>query len=263
MSTQITYTSTITVPVYVGWKCEKCGQTNISFGTIACKRFKTTSSWRSSIQKETKEAVSKQAQNEWLDEAFTLINKPDDSWSAIYNNLHLENANCTNCRKRPRWDRSPKLLPFIGLIIMAIIICGLVALASPKSVVGWLLLAVSIGLLVWIFIGETVYIKRMEKLPKEFSPVIGSTNLELSAYAEAQNETIPSQDEVIQTLNNYGMNSSLNNTDDSATVEEKCHNGAMPSVVETVYYCRKCGAKLPDGSDFCNKCGMRQIRETL
>lgn len=54
MSTRTTYTSTISVPTYASWKCEKCGEINFSAGIIRCSRQASTSSFRNSKHEEAK-----------------------------------------------------------------------------------------------------------------------------------------------------------------------------------------------------------------
>jgi len=45
------------------------------------------------------------------------------------------------------------------------------------------------------------------------------------------------------------------------------HNNISPkaAVLKTkkVLFCRKCGTKLLDDSDFCHKCGLRIIKENI
>ena len=237
MGSRTVYTSTISVPVYASWKCEECGEINLATGVIVCKREESSSSWSSTKQQQAEETASKKARTEWVEEAYKIITDPNHSGSLMYNNLHLQNTNCTKCNKKPRWNKNVKFLPIFGLVFMTAIISGIAAFAILTSVLAWLIFISSVGFIVWGIAREEVYKKMMVKLPKGCTPIIGSLNAELIEYANQRGKKIPNPDECIEIVKGFANISSA----------EK------PS--ESCVFCRKCGAKLASDSTFCHKCG--------
>ena len=203
MASKTVYTSTITVPVYASWKCEECGEVNFATGVIICKRQESSSSWRSSKQKEAEERAAAQVRAEWAGDAFKIISNPNNNGSAMYSNFYLQNTKCTKCGKKPHWNKNVKFLPLVGLCIPVTLISGIVAFATLTSVAAWLIFLASAGFFAWGIAREEVYKKMMLKLPKKYTPVIGSLNAELIKYAEVLGKTIPAPDECIATVKAY------------------------------------------------------------
>ena len=257
MGSRTVYTSTITVPVYASWKCEECGEVNFATGVIVCKRQESSSSWRSSKQKEAEERAAAQARAEWAGDAFKIISDPNHSGSAMYSNLLLQNTKCTKCGKKPRWNKNVKFLPLVALCMPVALISGIAAFATLTSVAAWLIFLASGGFIAWGIAREEVYKKMMPKLPKKYTPVIGSLNEELIAYAGARGKKIPNPDECIATVKGYDQIPS------SATPEVKSVAESSVSKNTTTAqanFCRKCGAQLQADSGFCHKCGTEVVK---
>lgn len=243
MGSKTVYTSSVSVPIYASWKCEHCGEVNFATGAIVCQRQESTSSWRSSKQREVKERVANLVEAEWAGEAYEIISDPNHNGSAMYSKFFLENTNCTNCGKKPRWDKHAKFLSLLGLCVPAGIISGIAAFSMLTSIGAWLIFLACVAFIVWGVAREEVYKKMMPKLPTKYTPVIGSQNAELIAYADELGETIPSPDKCIAIVKGY---------DHAGTVSTPTVQPAVQS-----NFCRMCGARLPAHSDICHLCGKK------
>ncbi len=203
MDKKITYISTVTVPVYASWKCEKCGAVNFATGVITCKREESSKSWFTSIQNEAEERAAAQAKAEWTRDAFRIINNPNCKGAVMYENFFLQNTKCVGCGKKPRWNKNLKFLPLFALCMPVALFSGLAAFALMTSVTAWLIFLASVGFIAWSIIRETVYSRMMIDFPKKYTPVIGSLNAELIEYAKALGSAIPTPDECIATVKGY------------------------------------------------------------
>jgi len=174
------------------------------------------------------------------------------------NDLFLQNTNCTNCGKKPKWDRDMMYLSWGGLCFMPAIISGIAALMMGTSLVAWLIFAAFLAVVVTAFISEPRYKKMMKNLPKEYTPVIGSLNDELIKHASSWGKTIPNPDECIATVANYKQvtNSSTPYFQASVSNVAPMNNTAVQS-----NFCRKCGTQLQPDSDFCHRCGTGIIKQ--
>ena len=257
MASRTVYTSTITVPVYASWKCEECGEVNFATGVIVCKRQESSSSLRSSKQREAEERAAAQARAEWAGDAFKIISDPNNSGSAMYSNFYLQNTKCTKCGKKPRWNKNVKFLPLVGLCMPVALISGIAAFATLTSVAAWLIFLASAGFIAWGIAREEVYKKMMPKLPKKYTPVIGSLNEELIAYAGALGKTIPNPDECIATVKGYDQIATPA-TPKVQPVAESSSSEYTTTVQSN--FCRKCGAQLQADSGFCHKCGTEIVK---
>ena len=255
MGSRTTYTSTITVPVYASWKCEHCGEINFAAGNIVCKRQETTSSWRNSKHEEAKARAHDLAQAEWAGEAYKVITDPNNSASELYSNVFLQNTRCTKCRKKPRWEMHMKFVSLLGFAMITAIISLLCVLGSPTSIGAWLAFLCSAGFITWGIVRENWYKKMMPNFPKQYTPVIGSLNVELAEYAAQRGKSIPTPDECVEIVRNYGRPPVVEKTP-TQMVEEAAEPNAA-----TAGFCRKCGTQLQAGSDFCHKCGTEIIKQ--
>lgn len=257
MASKITYTSTITVPVYASWNCEKCGEANFATGTIVCKRQESTGSYRLSRQEEAKESAATKVKEEWTGDAFKIISDPNHSGTEMYYNFYLQDTNCTKCGKRPRWSKNEKFLPLVSMCMVLALISGIVAFTTMTSVVAWLVLLASVGVIAWYLLREVVYTNMMPNLPKIYTPVIGSLNAELIEYAEAHGKTIPTPDECIAAVKSYTETVNTAAPEGQLAIESKI---LVNDTIASPGFCRKCGAKLQADSSFCHKCGTKTAK---
>ena len=254
MGSRTTYTSTITVPVYASWKCEHCGEINFAAGNIVCKRQESTSSWRNSKHEEAKARAHDLAQAEWVGEAYKVITDPNNSASELYSDVFLQNTRCTKCRKKPRWEMHMKFVPLLGLAMPTALISGLFLFGTPTSIGLWLTFLCSAGFITWGIVRENWYKKMMPNFPKQYTPVIGSLNAELAEYATQRGKSIPTPDECVEIVRNYGKPPVVKKAP-PYVVEKPAESDA-----EVASFCRKCGTPLQAGSEFCHKCGTEVIK---
>lgn len=243
MATRTTYTSSIRVPIYASWKCTKCDGINFSYGSILCQRQTSTSSMRSSKQREAKEKASNLVQSAWAENALGIIFHPKTYAQNIRSDLTIENTNCTKCGKKAKWDKGMWYSTFSSLALLPMIISGIVSFSMMKSIIAWLVFAILFGVFVYGFISEISYKKMVKNLPEEYLPVIGSLNEELISYAAEKGKKIPSPEETIEIVNHFNSIQSQNSTN-------KNQYG----------FCRRCGTPLLANSGFCHKCGEKIIK---
>ena len=94
----------------------------------------------------------------------------------------------------------------------------------------------------------------MPNFPKQYTPVIGSLNAELAEYATQRGKAIPTPDECVEIVRNYGKPPVVEKTP-PYVVEKPAESDA-----EVTSFCRKCGTPLQAGSEFCHKCGTGVIK---
>ncbi len=238
------YTSTIKVPVYASWKCENCQEVNFATGQIICKRTEGNTSWFPSDIRAAQKLASERTHSEWLSIATKIIVYPNHNGSTMYKHFFLHNSKCTKCRKKPWWNKGPKLLPLVAVSIPVSIISGISAVLNLMSVTPWLVFLASIGVIIWAIGRKLAYPKKMLQLPKEYTPVIGSFNPSLITVATGIDKTMPTPDECIAAVRGY--NQKTEEVQPVASVENR---GFAP-----VNYCRQCGTKLKANMIFCHKC---------
>ena len=205
MATRITYTSTIRVPIYASWKCSKCNEINFSLGNIKCESQATTNSWRRAKQDDARNKASSMAQTDWKGHALQIICNPRNNAQNMRGDLFLNKTKCTNCRTKPKWDKGTGYLIISSLAIIPTIISGLIAFILLRSFVAWLIFAISLGAFVYGIVTEKAFIKTIANLPQEYMPVIGSLNEELIDYAKRYGKTVPTPDDTVKMVGNYGV----------------------------------------------------------
>lgn len=259
MASRTIYTSTVTVPVYASWICEHCGEINFSEGEIVCRRVKSTSSWSNSKREEVKSKSYELALAEWTENAYKIMTDPQHNAMSMRSDLFLQNTNCTKCEKKPSWDKDMKYLSWYALSIMFAIISGIVAVFMKTSIVAWLVFLAFLGGIIYGIVTEKQYKKAMGRLPKKYTPVIGSLNEELIAYARHLGGNVPSPDECIEIVSRY-RKSYMATIISTPSVEKNVVTSADGDNIEAVVFCRKCGMQLQVDSNFCHKCGTEVIR---
>ena len=147
-----------------------------------------------------------------------------------------------------------KFVPLLGLAMITAIISIFCVLGSPTSIGAWIAFLSSAGFITWGIVRENRYKKMMPNFPKQYTPVIGSLNAELAEYAAHRGKSIPTPDECVEIVRNYGKPPVAPKASPKM-VEKPAESGA-----EAVSFCRKCGTPLQVGSEFCHKCGTQTIK---
>lgn len=166
MASKTVYTSTISVPIYAGWKCPKCQEKNFAQGVIVCKQQTQSSSFRKSKQEEAKARASELAKAAWLDNALTIMTDPNNHPTEVRNDLFFQNTNCTKCGAKPEWDKDTKYLGWLSLAFMPAIISGIVAFSMKTSIVAWLVFAAFLSVIVYAIYTESHYKKNHGESPQ-------------------------------------------------------------------------------------------------
>lgn len=260
MASRTVYTSTISVPVYASWKCEECGEVNFATGVITCRRQSSTGSWRSSKQAEAKESAAAQARADWTGEAFKIISDPNQNGAAMYSNFRLKNTKCTKCQKKARWNKKENLFNSLAALCLPVaLISGIAAFNASAGVTTWLVFLASVGIIAWgSFLRKEVYKRMMSKFPKEYTPVIGSLNKELIAYAGSLKKTIPNPGECIATVKGYDQVANTSVLNVQPVVESA--DSENTTTVQSRFCC-ECGAQLQAEDVFCHECGTKSIKQ--
>lgn len=202
MSTRTTYTATVKVPIYVAWKCENCGEINLSEGTISCQRQASTTSFRSKKLDAASKEASELIKEAWKEETLDFIRSPNHNTGKLMHDLKINNkAKCSHCNKKAVWNISTVYDYCTGLTIIPGIISGVISLSTGASITSWLVFILCIGLFLWGGISWLICNKKVKNLPKKYVPVIGSFNRELNEYAQSKNVILPSPDEAIFHMN--------------------------------------------------------------
>ena len=261
MATKTIYTSTISVPSYASWKCEKCGEINFSIGTVQCQEQKSTTSFRNSKLEATKEAASNLVQTNWKKHVVKFIFEPKENAQSLRKDFFLDNTNCTKCGAKPKWDKDMKYWTYTTLACFPTMVSGLIAFECKTSIIAWLIFVALASVVVWGIVSESSYKKMMKKLPKQYTPVIGTLNQELVEYANALGKKIPTPEETIAIVKAYKSDYRpyQKNANKQEKKKENLTVGEESNFTEYIF-CRKCGNKLFNDSDFCHKCGKEVVR---
>lgn len=192
MATTTTYSTKISTPVLVGWKCEICGVRNANIGEIRFTSEASTSSIRSSKHAKAQEEAENYAKTHWFENAYSIISDPNANGERMYETLILDKPRCENCLKKPRWYDPKTYLRFMLIAELVAIIsffCGILA-----GFIGWLVFVASIGYIAWSLYRKSEYSEMMKKLPKEYTPVFGSLSKEFDECVSAHGLTIDSDE---------------------------------------------------------------------
>lgn len=246
------HTSTLKVPVYASWKCEKCAEVNFATGRLVYRQTESTTSWRPSQIRAARERVSARTNSEWVTIAAKIIFDPNRNGSAMYKHFFWQNCKCTKCGKKPRWSKNSVFHPFLALLIPSYVISGIIAFCMLPTVAAWLFVIANIGVIAWAIVRKAAYPKRMAQLPKAYTPVIGSFNPSLVRVAAEVGRTMPTPDECIAAVRGYNQKAEVVQPF-IAPVEKR---GFAPA-----NFCRKCGTKLKANRIFCHKCRSEIIKQ--
>lgn len=197
MATRTTYTTTISVPVYACWKCEKCDHVNFSPGFITYKGEESTCSKNKLKNEETKSRASSTARANWKEYALQIITNPNHNPVAMRNDFFLQETKCKKCGAKPKWDKDQKYLTVFALCIFPLIMSGIAAFGIKTSIIAWLIFLAFLSILIYTIYSESHYKHLLANLPKKYTPVIGSLNDELIEYANNRNVHLCTPEECI------------------------------------------------------------------
>lgn len=251
MGTRYTYTSTYGFPVYAVWKCEKCGEINFSMGVYQYIGMASTGSWSSKKQEKTRQSAMDESLEMGPEFAYKIMTDFNHNAGAVRFCLLLEDTHCTKCSKKPIWDKAPKSLAFPYMLISFAVFSVLIVLCAITSPITWCIFIVAVLVNVVSTLLENKYSDMILKLPKEYTPIIGTSDVEFINYAKKLGWRVPRLDEIIERMENQSANFVL-------SVDGNLLTNSEPKSPE-VKFCRKCGNPIQSGNKFCYKCGEEVI----
>lgn len=279
MGTRTTLTSSIKVPVYVGWKCSKCGTTTAEMGNMFIQYSATVGSGVS----KAKEQLNDSLQKEWKDIALGLMHNPGDHALELRSYLFLQTGKCKGCKHKEMWAKKKGWLTvFVSFCVTAIIIAIFIVISAYKHPVPWIVLIALIGGLVAVIVEEETLKTRIKKVPKHSLPHIMCLNEDLKDYARLKGvelnppetmallrDAVEGEDEkatndnqlvntqIIQEPVVEQHETELNQQQDSASekTQDPVELRGETNSSENLVFCHKCGKRLKEASSFCSYCG--------
>ena len=203
MAQYTTYTASVDVPVFAGWKCPHCSTWNLASGIINCTRSATTSSILSSRREAAESKAYDDAQSEWKQNAMSVISEMKYHPETLRNCLYLNNVHCKNCKKKAKWYKGKGYSVVLALSFLPLIISGFFAWVESYgegSLIALLIFIAICGVTAFSFVMKLVCKNAIKKMPEEYLPVIGSENKELREYAQRYGNKLPSLFEILQTV---------------------------------------------------------------
>lgn len=212
------YTATVKTQVYAGWKCPHCGETNFSWGDITCKSVVTTISNIESKQEKARIEAMRQVEAKWHNEALDIIFDPRKNPLNMRDSLSIQDPECTNCGKKPKWVKGMRGRTILLLsLVPAVIGAGFAFYYQKPNLTSWMVLASFLLALVIYIVVLIVYTKSIRKMPAEYLPVIGSLDKNLILMAALHGKKLPSREEVTQLA---GKTNAVYGADISVETEE-------------------------------------------
>ena len=196
---RITYSSSITVPVYGAWKCQKCGTINHSDGKIVCSRFQTTYNvWSLEEREAKKELAKEQLEAEWAGDVLSIIEHPEYHSNTIRNCFY--DTTCRKCGVRHKWARGYGNIYVLYLSFFLGVISLAFALLSRRGIIAWIPAAVFFLIIVTCGIAEIINKAQLNSLPKKYYPLLSSRDQGVALKAVKLGKTLLSPEELMQKI---------------------------------------------------------------
>lgn len=183
--------------IYAVWKCESCGEINVSKGPFTISRSETTYSISPFKQVEIKDELKEKLQEEWADDLYKYLLDPGKQ----LNRLVPLKPCCSKCNKKPGWTNKPLVSSLASLCILPAFIFLLVGIAGGWF--GFLIALPFVAVIIAALVLNAEYKDKMANYPEEYKPVIGSTDAEFLAYVDSIGAKLPTPEENIDKVTNY------------------------------------------------------------
>ena len=255
------YKASAGVPVFAYWICPYCNKTKYAEGSVTY-----------SVTDRYENTAMQAATNTGVGIALEIIDNPRDAARNIRKHLDI-GTKCKQCKKKPVWAKGGSWYEkFLIVSIIAAVILLIEAISS-NILYGWIGLAISIcALLLSIFLIHR-FSKTMQNLPDKYLPVFGTENANVLMAAYSRRIAIPTKEEAKQTVlalkNDHALyEPQVGKTEPvvetvamKSTVDaEHGSNGQPPERDDPqILFCRKCGRRLMNDSDFCCYCGAKIV----
>ncbi len=196
---RITYSSSITVPVYGVWKCQKCGTINHSDGKIVCSRSQTTYNiWSSEEREAKKELAKEQLETEWAGDVLSIIEHPEYHSDTIRNCFY--DTACSQCGIRPKWAKGQGHIYVLYLSFFLGVISLAFALLSRRSIIAWIPAALFLLIIVTCGNVEIINKAQLNSLPKQYYPLLSSRDQGVALKAAKLGKKLLSPEELMQKI---------------------------------------------------------------
>ncbi len=200
MASKMIYTSRISVPVYVSWRCQKCNNINISGGVIVTTGSETSYSFNKDRLAEAKEAAKNKAWKVWVDNTLRYMRDPCGSFEKRDVFLSLQSNKCSKCKKSPIWIKRIDNFELWGIpgILITLIGLSILLIDGFSSGLGWGITAFGIAEVLASKIVISIHKSKLYSLPKRYKPVMGSQNEDLVLRTEMNGQHLLTPEETVE-----------------------------------------------------------------
>ena len=225
-----TVKSSVSTPIYIGYRCSKCNHLNLGITNIVETRetIRHGTIHRESTINEMADTANEFAQNALGRRTKRIL---EERQMGVYRSAELNYA-CANCGHKEAWSkmRYSKIEEILGFPFLVGIFFAILLLLDKSFLEFILILAGLSSWFVFKHFHRAAMEKRISQLPKHSLPTI-----------------CLSKDELISQMNSH------------VAETEKARPSASDvcKTPESMCFCKKCGKKVDADSVFCSFCGAR------
>lgn len=262
MAYRTTSTSSMSIPIVLGWKCSSCGKKNAVETGLTISRSVTTTSTRKAeqYQRENKEELEKT----WANSALEIIIDPCNHPDAFRESVYTKECRCINCRKKEFWTSKPRFVALTGFCMIIAVIsfiagirAAIVNYGDPSNLTSWVIFLVTGSIVAASLIADHIFKSKLSELPDDLKPQMVTFNEEVIDCAKEQGYDLLSEKKLDDTV--YIIIGKPKKEESSSAQSESTTPVDSPvtnkSNTDIPVFCRKCGKKLKPGSSFCSYCG--------
>lgn len=100
--------SSLSVPIYAGWRCSKCNEVNLSKGELGWSQSGMASGSKS-YRENALELNSIDLQREWPERTLAVMSDPKGLAKILRRALLMDSVTCSNCNTIPEWAQTKSL----------------------------------------------------------------------------------------------------------------------------------------------------------
>lgn len=194
MAARTTYYQTASIPIYLAWRCSKCGNVNKAQHIV----YETAQESKSGfVWSKAKEKMKRAVQNRLPSQMYTRLSAIFVQASKKEYSLAKFNCRCSKCGNKEAWSRlgrekpNPARMasfsPFLGYVGLVAFV-GLIGLFIDNFLIG-----LSAALVIAAIITSCILLKKrhlrlmkeqIAKLPKESLPLISLDQKEIDMFVQ-------------------------------------------------------------------------------
>lgn len=255
------YKASVGVPVFAYWICPYCNKTKYADGSITC-----------SFTDRSENTALQTAKGTGVDIALDIIDNPRDAAKNIRKHLDI-GTKCKHCKKKPVWAKGGGWYEKLLIVSIIAVVILLIDAISSNNLYSWIGLAVSMCALLLSGFLIHRFSKTMKSLPDKYLPVFGSENANVLMAAHSRGMTIPTKEEAKRNVMAHHNDHALYEpqlskaepdvepvVNESTVAAVRSANARTPEGDNPQnLFCRKCGRRLMEDSDFCCYCGAKIV----